>query len=444
MPWHSKVIWSEGLFLRPHHLQQHDRYLEHLLDSHFASLHAFGWGITELSIDKNLLSLGKFSIESCKGMLPDGTSFSIPDDAPPPSPLPISEELHNTKVYIGVSLKRRGLIEADTGDNNDSLARFDLRELDVDDSNTNHESTATLQVGDLRLRLLLDNENRSDFSCIALARILESRPDKGAILDEAFIPPCLDCSANPKLKGFISELQGLLAHRCEALGGRVTDAGRGGVAEVADFLMLILVNRSLPLIRHFSNLPGLHPETFYRAALQIAGELATFTSVTKRLSDLPLYQQDDLENTFTPLMKELKHSLSMVLEQNAIAIPLEERKYGVRVATIADKSLLSDAQFVLAIKAAVRQEVLQSTFPSQTKIGPVEHIRQMVNSGLPGIDLRLLPVAPRQIPYHAGFTYFELDRTSRYWEGLEQSGAFAMHISGDFPDLELEFWAIKG
>jgi type VI secretion system protein ImpJ len=68
----------------------------------------------------------------------------------------------------------------------------------------------------------------------------------------------------------------------------------------------------------------------------------------------------------------------------------------------------------------------------------------MVNSGLPGIDLRLLPVAPRQIPYHADFTYFELDRTSRYWDGLEQSGAFAMHISGDFPDLEVEFWAIKG
>jgi type VI secretion system protein ImpJ len=29
--WDNKIIWSEGLFLQPHHFQQHDRYLEHLI-----------------------------------------------------------------------------------------------------------------------------------------------------------------------------------------------------------------------------------------------------------------------------------------------------------------------------------------------------------------------------------------------------------------------------
>ena len=28
----SKVLWTEGLFLQPHHFQQHDRYLERLVD----------------------------------------------------------------------------------------------------------------------------------------------------------------------------------------------------------------------------------------------------------------------------------------------------------------------------------------------------------------------------------------------------------------------------
>lgn len=444
MPWRNKVIWSQGLFLRPHHLQQHDRYFEHLLDSRCASLLTHGWGITELQIDKNQLSLGNFSISSCKGILPDGTPFNIPDDSPPPTPLPVPVELFNEKVYLGLSLSRRGLIETDSSDAKESLARFSPREVDVDDNVAGHESTAALQVGDLRLRLLLDSEERNNFACLELARVLESRPDKGIVLDETFLPTCLDCSASTKLKGFISELQGLLEHRCEALVGRVTEGGRGGVAEVADFLMLLLVNRSLPLITHLANLPGLHPEAFYRSALQLAGELATFTAEQKRAPDFPAYQHNDQEKTFAPLMKELRHSLSMVLEQNAISIPLEERKYGVRVATLADKNQLREAQFVLAIKADVTQEVLQSTFPSQIKIGPTEHIRQMVNSGLPGIGLRLLPVAPRQIPYHAGFTYFELDRTSRHWEGLEQSSAFAMHVSGDFPGLVLEFWSIKG
>jgi type VI secretion system protein ImpJ len=444
MPWRNKVIWSQGLFLRPHHLQQHDRYFEHLLDSRCASLQTHGWGITELEIDKNQLSLGNFSITACKGILPDGTPFNIPEDAPLPTPLSITEGMFNEKVYLGLALSRRGSIETESSSATKSLARFNPQEMEVNDNVAGHESSTTLQVGELRLHLMLDNEERNNFSCLELARVQESRPDKGIILDTAFLPTCLDCSASPILKGFITELQGLLEHRCEALVGRVSDGGRGGVAEIADFLLLLLVNRSLPLITHLANLPGLHPEAFYRSALQLAGELATFTSEQKRAPEFPPYQHNDQESTFTPLMKELRHSLSMVLEQNAIAIPLEERKYGVRVATIADKSLLHNAQFVLAIKADVSQEMLQSTFPSQLKIGAVEHIRQMVNSGLPGIGLRLLPVAPRQIPYHAGFTYFELDQTSSHWEGLEQSGAFAMHVSGDFPGLTMEFWSIKG
>ncbi|VAW69198.1 Uncharacterized protein ImpJ/VasE [hydrothermal vent metagenome] len=444
MPWRNKVIWSQGLFLRPHHLQQHDRYLEHLLDTRCSSMQTHSWGFTELEIDKNQLALGKLSVTACKGILSDGTPFNVPDDTPPPPPLTIPEELFNETIYLGLPLSHRGAIETDSSNSPQSLARFDPQEIEVRDNVVGHESSATLQIGNLRLRLLLDHEDRNNFTCLALARVQESRPDKGAVLDKAFLPTCLSCSANPQLKGFISELQGLLEHRSEALSGRVTEAGRGGVAEIADFLMLQLVNRSLPLVTHLANLPGLHPEAYYRNALQIAGELATFTAQNKCPPAFPAYRHDDLENTFSPVMKELRRSLSMVLEQSAISIPLEERKYGVRVATVADKNLIQDAQFVLAVKADVPQETLQSTFPSQIKIGPVEHIRQMVNSGLPGIGLRLLPVAPRQIPYHAGYTYFELDQNNRHWESLEQSSAFALHVSGDFPGLVLEFWSIKG
>ena len=35
MSWHNKVVWSEGLFLRPQHFQQQDRYIEHLVDGRY-------------------------------------------------------------------------------------------------------------------------------------------------------------------------------------------------------------------------------------------------------------------------------------------------------------------------------------------------------------------------------------------------------------------------
>ena len=92
--------------------------------------------------------------------------------------------------------------------------------------------------------------------------------------------------------------------------------------------------------------------------------------------------------------------------------------------------------------AGVRK--LRRLFPSQVKIGAVEHIRELVNVALPGIAVRPLPVAPRQLPFYAGATYFELDRASPHWQQMQNSGGFAIHVSGDFPNLRLELWAIRG
>ena len=57
----------------------------------------------------------------------------------------------------------------------------------------------------------------------------------------------------PTLKGYIKELYGLLHTRGEALGGRASEAGRGGVAEISDYMLLQLVNRVEPLFEHLQN-----------------------------------------------------------------------------------------------------------------------------------------------------------------------------------------------
>ena len=38
MSWDNKVVWSEGMFLRPQHFQQQDRYVEKLVRSRVAEL----------------------------------------------------------------------------------------------------------------------------------------------------------------------------------------------------------------------------------------------------------------------------------------------------------------------------------------------------------------------------------------------------------------------
>ena len=109
----------------------------------------------------------------------------------------------------------------------------------------------------------------------------------------------------------------------------------------------------------------------------------------------------------------------------------------------ADRKLLGNAGFVLAVDADIPAEDVRRHFAGQAKIGPVEEIRQLVNSALPGITLRPLPVAPRQIPYHAGVVYFELEPESQYWAKMTTSGGIAVHVSGQYPGLKMELWAIR-
>lgn len=443
MAYGDKVIWSEGLFLRPHHLQQHERYLEQLIDARIRGLQRHAWGITALEVDQELLSMGKFALARAAGVLPDGTAFDIPAiDASPP-PLEIPETLHGETVFLALPLRRPGAADTEGTEFRDPMARYGPQEVEIRDANVGSESIARMQVAKLRLRLMLEQQDRSAFAPLGLARVNEVRADGSIALDDGYLAPALDYRALPKLFNFLSELQGMLRHRAESLAGRITDPGSKGVAEVADFMLLQAVNRLEPLVSHLARAGSLHPEVLYRELIQISGELATFTTKGRRPADLPTYRHEDLQASFAPVTAALREALSMVAEQHAISLPLQERKYGIRVAPINDRALLDQATFILAAKAEVANEVVRTQLPTQIKIGPAEGIRQMVNAQLPGIGLRPLPVAPRQIPYHSGFTYFELDRSSQWWARLQSSGGFAVHVAGNFPGLELEFWAIR-
>ncbi|MEI8618410.1 type VI secretion system baseplate subunit TssK [Pseudoalteromonas sp. B193] len=144
---------------------------------------------------------------------------------------------------------------------------------------------------------------------------------------------------------------------------------------------------------------------------------------------LPKYDHENLGPVFSEVVNFLYQSLSHVIEQTATEIKLEQSKFGISFGALKDKSVLSSGQFVLAIKASVPHEELRKILPSQIKIGSVETIRDLVNNQIPGITISNLPTAPRQIPYHAGFHYFELNKHGEHWAKLHSSGGIAIHLS---------------
>ncbi|MTH98020.1 type VI secretion system baseplate subunit TssK [Roseibium sp. RKSG952] len=444
MSWDNKVVWQEGLFLQPHHFQQQDRYVESLVSGVAATVVPYAWGLRELTLDEELLKLGKIALKSCAGFTPDGINFRIPGKEDHPVALDVPKNVKNAVVYLVIPIRRQAAVEVDLRGEPQSAARYTVEEIEITDTMGLDRRAVQMAVGKLRIQFALDLDDLDDHMIIPVARIIEVRQDREVVLDRAFIASCTDVRAAPPLHGFLRELEGLLGHRAEALAGRLNQSGSAkGVAEISDFLLLISVNRALPSIRHLLAIENAHPHAVYQTLVSLAGELATFMTPEKLSPQFPDYCHGDLTNLFQPLFRTLRQMLSSVLEQNAVSIPIEPRKYGVSVAMISDKRLLSSSTFVLATKAAVPAESVRRHFPTQAKMGPVEEIRQLVNSALPGIGLRPLPVAPRQVPYHADVVYFELDTGSPYWKQLTTSGGLAVHVSGEFPDLEMELWAIR-
>jgi type VI secretion system protein ImpJ len=437
-------VWSEGLFLRPQHFQQQERHLERYIEGRSRDLRAHSWGLTELELERDLLAIGKFGLRRAAGVFPDGTPFSMPDDDPLPTPLEMTSQVRDQKLFLAIPLRKESARESDRREQVDGMVRYRSKDFEARDITADSSATATLEVAALRSRLMLASEPREDFACIPLAHVQECRADRLVTLDERFMPTVLNIQQAPRLATFLTELQGLLHQRGEALAARAVASGRGGAAEIADFLMLQTVNRYEGLVDHFVASRLIHPEDLYRLCLEIAGDLATLTTSSRRLGKLPGYQHEDLRAGYDPLMAALRASLSVVLEQNAVAIVLEKKRFNIWVGVVNDRALFETSAFVLAVRADVPAENVRKGMPAQATITSVETIAKLVNDHLPGVSLQPLSVVPRQIPFHAGFTYFELDRGSPRYRELKTGGGIAIHVPDTFPGLVMELWAIRG
>ncbi|MBA2081447.1 type VI secretion system baseplate subunit TssK [Aeromonas veronii] len=438
----NRVIWREGLFIKPQHFQQQQRHSDYALHARLSALSDYFYGLQSLAINEDYLGFGRIALVGATGILPDGTVFNIPNDDVLPTPLEITDaSVANQKVYLALPLSVSGVNEVNQG--GQVATRLQAHRHDVRDLHSEGGDVVSLEVGRVSLRLMLEREDRSAYASLAIARILDKRPDGGLVLDPNFMPCSISVSAIPTLKRFLGESAGLVAERARSLSHRIAAPGQQGVADVAEFMMLQLLNRAQPQLSHLARLGTLHPERLHEALVQLCGELMTFTDESRLPPEFPAYRHDDQQVSFEPVMLALRQALSTVLSPRAVSIQLRKHQYGVMVAMVNESELMQSADFVLAVRARMPQEQLRKQLLQQTKVASSDKIRELISLQLPGIPLLPLPVAPRQLPYHAGYSYFQLDRQSPAWQMLAVSNTLAFHIAGDFPELDMQLWAIR-
>lgn len=441
----NPVIWSDGAFIRPNHFQQQARYHDYVARRHADAVAPYLYGLETFHINQEALLHGRISLLAASGIFPDGTVFDLPGETVPPTPLDISTvNVVDEVVYLALPLWANGIPEVLTEGGAKEAARLTAVEQETHDTTSDEPEPWIINVGQLRLRLMLAREDRSAHSCIPVARIREKRSDGSIVLDNDFMPMACDIDAVPRLRRALDDFSGLINQRAQQIAQRLGALHQGGVAGVADFMMLQALNRLGPIFKHLTTIKRIHPERLFETFAMAAGELATFTHASRLPEAWPAYAHEQPRICFDPLMTSLHRSLSVLMEPNAIALPLQKHKYGILTAPVTEPGLFDSCVFVLAVRAAVPLDRLAKTFPAQVKISSIEAIRELINLHLPGVVLQALPTAPRQLPYHAGYTYFMLDHNSAGWKTLAGSSGLAFHIAGDFPELEMQLWAIRG
>jgi len=439
----KKTVWTEGMFLRPQHFQQQERFFCHWVEARCSSLRAFSWGFTELLIDQEKQAFGKVSLNVCQGIFPDGTPFNAPHEQSPPPILEVGKMVKQQLVYLALPLPLDGRKEVAFNKSEAGLSRYYLAEQTVKDNSTDIPADdAVIGVGELLLSLRLESQDNGSYVIMPVARIVEVKPDGRVILDKDLISPVLFCRASETLKVYLEEVQGLLHHRAEMIAKRLGAPDTTGVAEIVDFLMLQIINRYDSLFKHLAVTADLHPEDFYQLLLQMLGELSTITEESHRPRMHPEYAHDNLAMCISPIMGSLRQALNWEPDLRAASIPLEQHKFGIQTALVDQESLRS-AELILAVSAEVAEKQIRDQLPQQVTVAPKERLRDLVVSHTTGILLQPLNNAPRQIPFHAGFTYFKLDRHTPLWSELEKSGALAFHFAGEYPGLKTELWVIK-
>lgn len=438
-------IWRDGAFIRPNHFQQQARHHDYLVRRRADAINAYQYGLESIEINQENLLHGRVSLVSASGIFPDGTVFEIPGETPPPQALDIGDvNVVNEVIYLALPLWTNGVPEVVVEDSTGDSARLSPLQQETLDVTSSDVDAWDIEVGQLRVSLMMKREDRSVWSCIPIARVKEKRSDGSIILDKEFMPMSYDIRAVPQLQRVLDDFTGLISQRAQQIAQRLGGLSQGGVADVADFMLLHTINKLGPVFRHISTINRVHPERLFEIFAGAAGELATFTHEGRVPEAWPVYSHEEPHICFHPLIGSLRRSLSVILEPNAVALPLQKHKFGIITAPVSDSTLIDTSAFVLAVRAAMPLDRLTKTFPAQVKISSIEKIRELVTSHLPGVILVPMATAPRQLPYHAEYTYFLLDHNSSGWKNIIKSSGFAFHIGGEFPDLNMQFWAIRG
>jgi len=443
----TRVVWSEGMYLGPHHFQTDRKYFENCI--HFAndSLWFAPWGLAGYELDREALRNGTAALVHARGVFSEGLAFQIPECDTTPKARSIKESFPPIKPTAILMLAIPKV--ASSGKNcvlptdlQPADVRFTAEERPLFDESTGQDQRPVF-LARKNLRLLLDTEPLEGLECIPLARII--REGAGFTTDPRFIPPCLNISASSRLMLICHQLMEILLEKSRNLASSNTGMGdlSGGIAarQVENFWFGHAVNTALASLRHLGLTKHGHPEELFRILSTLAGALCTF-KLDSQPAKLPLYDHLHLTEIFDALDRHIREHLELIRPTNCVSIPLKPAAKYMYEGDIQDDRCLNRARWILAIRSPIGEASLISMTPRVAKICSARFVPELVRRALPGMILTHLQVPPAALSPKVDFQYFGVNREGPCWLDIEKVKRVGVYVPGDLPDPEVELFAL--
>ena len=445
----SKVVWSEGMHLGPHHFQVQSRFFEEITHFGISKLWYEPYGIVGLELDAEALRNGTVTVVHARGVFPDGLPFNMPEsDTLPPSRriadlFPPTRESLTVLLAIPPFVSGAANCALNSQDPNGST-RYVAETAMVPDENTGVDEKP-LKLGRKNIQILLDTEPAENLQTLPIGRV--RRDGSGHyIYDESFIPPCTQISASPTLMLLARRLIDILQERgaTTSLNSRGKGKFQAGFSaqEVGQFWFLHAINSSLGPLRHIFFSKRGHPEELFLELLRLGGALCTF-SLDSQPRKLPLYNHMALDVCFAEIERHIREHLELLAPSNCISIPLQSTANYFYEGAITDQRCLDRARWMISVHSPALgdADVINRT-QQLVKVCSAQFVPQLVKRALPGMDLTHVPVPPSAVARRVESQYFSVARAGPCWDHIVQTRRVGLYVPGEIPNPEVELLVI--
>ncbi len=440
-----KPIWTEGLFISEHHLQQQDLYHEQLLDERFEALGRPAWGILDILFDLDALAQGQLVLQRLRAIMPDGSSVGCGDGE---TPAPASRDINSafgpnvSSLAVYLVLPSASPARGNLGQEGTATGRYSEAKVEVADFNAGGR-TVVYNWGRSEVRVTLGEEPREGFVSMQIAEVLRS--SAGAFqLRDTFIPPVLRIGASGFLQASMRRVASALASRARGIAETRRQRSEAHVefdgADASKMLLLAIFNREIPHFAHLAESADIHPEPAYLALVKLAGELCTFTADGDP-STLPRYNYLSLGDTFEPAFARALAMINTTVAERYVRIPLQRREDGMYLGRIEDAEVRNHV-FFIAAHGNLSDAEIHSQLPKLSKIASWNAIGALLNQAVNGARIELEYRPSAALPVRPGMSFFRVQPTAEYWPEIHSSGTIAIYHPLSQEAMELSLYAV--